>query len=160
VLNSLVFENIEALAPALRDTIRYLAVTLPKTQATKRGKQILAFCKESDIGALPFVRMWILELFYRRPELCPASEAIALAEESTGDLGYRPTALLAAAHKQVDWVRARKETWRNYEPWGRRALIWSASILPKGERRPFLSMVAEQGDLLDAAIAKYLLNKR
>ena len=160
VLNSLVFENIEALAPALRDTIRYLAGTLPKTQAAERGKQILTFCKESDVGALPFVRMWILELFYRRPELCPASEAIALAEESTADLGYRPAALLAGAHKQVDWVRARKETWRNYEPWGRRALIWSASVLPKGERRPFLSMVAEQGDLLDAAIAKYLLNKR
>ena len=160
VLNRLVFENLEALAPALRDTVRYLAVTLPKAQAAKRGKQILAFCKESDVGALPFVRMWILELLHRRPDLCPATEAIALAEESTADLGYRPAALLAAAYKQVDWVRARKETWRNYEPWGRRALIWSASTLPSGERRPFLSMVAEQGDLLDAAIAKLLLSRK
>jgi hypothetical protein len=160
VLNSLIFEHIEALAPVLRDTVRYLAVTLPKAQAAKRGKQILAFCKDSDIGALPFVRMWILELLHRRPDLCSAADAIALAEESTADLGYRPAALLAAVYKQVDWVRARKETWRNYEPWGRRALIWSTSILPSGERKPFLCMVAEQGDLLDAAIAKLLLSKK
>jgi hypothetical protein len=110
VLNSLIFEHIEALAPVLRDTVRYLAVTLPKAQAAKRGKQILAFCKDSDIGALPFVRMWILELLHRRPDLCSAADAIALAEESTADLGYRPAALLAAVYKQVDWVRARKET--------------------------------------------------
>ena len=160
VLNSLIFENLEALAPALRDTVRYLTVTLPKAQATKRGKQILAFCKDSDIGTLPFVRMWILDLLHRRPDLCSATDAIALAEESTAEFGYRPAALLAAAHKQVDWVRAHKETWRNYEPWSRRALIWSASTLPSGERRPFLSMVAEQGDLLDAAIAKLLLSRK
>ena len=160
VLNSLVFEHLEALAPVFRDMVRYLVVTLPRAQAAKRGEQILAFCKESDIGALPFVRMWILELLRRRPDLCSAADALGLAEESTADLGYRPAALLAAAYKQLDWVRARKETWRNYEPWSRRALIWSASTLPSGERRPFLSMVAEQGDLLDAAVAKYLLSKR
>jgi reverse transcriptase-like protein len=159
VLNNLVFENFEALTPVLRDTIRYLAVTIPKARAAKRGNQIIAFCEESDVGALPFVRMWILELLYRRPDLCPGAKAIALAEESTAQLGHRPAALLAAAHKQVDWVRARKETWRNYEPWGRRALIWSASALPSGERRPFLSMVSEQGDILDAAIAKHLLSR-
>jgi hypothetical protein len=160
VLNNLVFENLEALTPAFRDTVRYLAVTIPKTQAAKLGQEILAFCRESDVGALPFVRMWILELIHRRPDLCSSTEAIALAEESTGELGYRPAALIAAAYKQVDWVRARKETWRNYEPWSRRALIWSASSLPSGERRPFLSMVAEQGDILDAAIAKLLLSKK
>jgi hypothetical protein len=46
------------------------------------------------------VRMWILELLHRRPDLCRSTEAIALAEESTAELGYRPAALLAAAHKQ------------------------------------------------------------
>jgi hypothetical protein len=32
--------------------------------------------------------------------------------------------------------------------------------LPSGERRPFLSMVVEQGDLLDAAVAKFLLSRK
>jgi len=158
-LVNLVFQNLENLAPTLRDVVRYLAVTIPKSQASKRGKEIMKFCKANPVGALPFVRVWLLELLYRRPDLCSAVEALALAEESNTDLGSRPTALLAAAHKQIDWVRARKEAWRNYEPWSRRALIWSSSILPSGEKRPFLNMVSEQGDQLDAAVAKFLLSK-
>jgi hypothetical protein len=160
VLNQAVFEGLEALAPVLRDTARYLAVTISKSQAAQYGKQLLKFCNESDVGSLPFVRMWILELLYRRPDFCPASTALALAEESSAYLGYRPAALIAKAHRQIDWVRERKETWRNYEPWSRRALIWSSSILPSGEKRPFLSMVVDQGDTLDSAVAKLLLSEK
>ena len=152
-----VLDNLEALTPALRDVIRYLIVAIPKADADGYGAKILAFSRDSAVGALPFVRMWLLELIYRRPDLCTAAQAFALAEESSSYLGHRPAALMASAYKQIDWVRSRKETWRAYEPWSRRALIWSASSLPSGERRPFLAMVAEQGDKLEAALAKYLL---
>jgi hypothetical protein len=158
VLNSLVFERLEALAPVMRDVMRYLAVTIPKNQAAARGQDLLSFCRTSDVGSLPFVRMWVLDLLANRPDLCSPTEALACAESSSG-LGIRPTALLAATHKQIDWVRAKKETWRNHEPWDRRALIWSASALPSGERKPFLTMVSEQGDQLDAAVAKYLMSQ-
>jgi hypothetical protein len=159
VLNNLVFKHLEALAPVMRDVMRYLAATIPKSQAASRGQQLLKFCAESDLGNLPFVRMWILDLLTQRRDLCSADQALALAKESESDLGLRPSALLAALHNQIDWVRARKETWRNHAPWDRRALVLSTSALPTGERRPFLSMVTEQGDWLDAAVAKYLLSK-
>jgi Reverse transcriptase (RNA-dependent DNA polymerase) len=159
VLNNLVFKHLEALAPVMRDVMRYLATTIPKSQAASRGQQLLKFCSDSDLGNLPFVRMWILDLLTQRRDLCPADQALALAKESESNLGIRPSALLAALHNQIDWVRARKETWRNLAPWDRRAIVWSMSALPTGERKPFLSMVAEQGDPLDAAVAKYLLNK-
>jgi hypothetical protein len=119
---------------------------------------LLSFCQRSDVGNLPFVRMWVLDLIAHRPDLCGPTEALACAESSVG-LGIRPTALLAATYKQIDWVRARKETWRNHEAWDRRALIWSTSALPGGERKPFLAMVVEQGDQLDAAVAKYLMSR-
>jgi hypothetical protein len=144
----------------MRDVVRYLVTTIPKKQAGLRGQQLLQFCSTSDLGDLPFVRMWVLDLLIQRPDLCGPVQALAIAEEGRNLLGIRPSALLAAAHKQIDWVRARKETWRNHEPWDRRALIWSTSILPSGERRPFLSMVAEQGDQLDAAVAKHLLSQK
>jgi hypothetical protein len=113
----------------------------------------------SDVGNLPFVRMWILELLNQRPDLCGPAEALGNAEEMHGVFGLRPCALLARAHNQIDWVRARKETWRNHEPWDKRALIWSAYVLPPGERRPFLNMVTQQGDRLDSAVANYLLGQ-
>jgi hypothetical protein len=158
-LIEIIFQNLETLAPALRDTVRYLAKTIPRARALTRGRDLLRFCKESAVGELPYVRLWILELLFRRPDLCSASDAISLATESAPDLGYRPASLLASVYGQIDWVRDRKETWRNYEPWDRRALIWSASVLPTGEKRPFLNMVAEQGDILEAAVAKFLLSK-
>ena len=159
VLNQLVFENLDSLAPAMRDVARYLVVTIPKAQAAERGQQLVRFCADSDVGNLPFVRMWVLELLVRRPDLCEANVALPHSEESARYFGIRPTALIAKVHNQIDWVRALKETWRNHEPWSRRGLIWSTSILPSGERRPFLSMVVEQGDALDAAIAKLMLSQ-
>jgi hypothetical protein len=144
----------------MRDVVGYLVTTIPKKDASVRGEALLKFCATSDLGSLPFVRMWILELLTQRHDLCGPTRALAFAEETQNIFGVRPSALLAVAHNQIDWVRARKETWRNHEAWDRRALIWSASVLPSGERRPFLSMVAEQGDYLDAAIAKYLLSPK
>lgn len=160
VLNNLVFKHLEALAPVMRDVVGYLVTTIPRKNAGVRGKDLLRFCSSSDLGNLPFVRMWILELLTQRPDLCDAARALAFADETQSVFGLRPSALLARAHNQIDWVRAQKETWRNHEAWDRRALIWSTFVLPSGERRPFLSMVADQGDYLDAAIAKHLLSTK
>jgi hypothetical protein len=159
VLNNLVFENLQGLAPALRDVVGYLAVTIPKNSAKERGRELLEFAKVNDVGGLPFVNMWLIELILRRPDLCECSTALSLAANSSAALGVRPQALMAAAYNQVDWIRSKKETWRNNEPWDRRAIIWSASKLPSGEKRPFLSMVLEQGDVLDAAVAKWLMSQ-
>lgn len=159
VLNDLVVKNIEKLAPVMRDAVRYLAVTIPKKSAAERGQELLKFGSGSDIADLPFIRMWLIELFLRRPDLCDANRAMDFAERSRSSLGIRPLAMMAAAYNQLDWVRFKKETWRNHEPWDRRALIWSSSILPSGERRPFLGMIEEQGDVLESAIAKFLLNQ-
>jgi hypothetical protein len=155
VLNDMVIKNLEALAPAMRDVVRYLAVTIPRTAAKTRGKQILKFAHDGDSGSLPFVRLWILELLSKRPDLSDAKTALGFAREPGSDQRIRMTGLLALAYKQADWVREHKETWKNHSPWDRRAIIWSASMLPRGERTPFLQMVAEDGDLLDAAVAKH-----
>jgi hypothetical protein len=159
ILHDLVFANLQGLAPALRDVVRYLSVTIPKKRAKERGQELLKFVEESDVGDLPFVRMWLLELFLNRPDLCGCDRALTFAQSSVRYLGIRPMALIGAAYQQVDLIRSRKETWRNNEPWDRRAIIWSTSKLPSGERRPFLTMVAEQGDILDAAVAKWLLSQ-
>ena len=159
VLNNLVFERFESLIPVIRDVVRYLAVTIPKKSAKNRGQELLKFVYESDVGNLPSVVTWVLELILKRPDLCNATEALRLASHAAKSIGSRALALTAKVYNQLDWVRSRKETWRNFEPWDRRAVIWSASVLPSGERRPFLDMVAEQGDVLDASLAKYLLSK-
>jgi hypothetical protein len=140
----------------MRDVVGYLNLAIPTANAQTYGRRVIDFCHTSDVGELPFVRMWALELLLRRTDAATPAQAIDLATESAADLGDRPVALLAGAHRQVDWVRDRKERWRNYTPWDRRALIWATKALPRGERHPFLALVIDQGDALDAAIAKHL----
>jgi hypothetical protein len=143
----------------MRDVVRYLTIRIPKKQAASRGREILEFCSNNDLGDIPFVRMWMLELLIQRPDMCAFSDALQNAETMHSVFGLRPCALLAVAHKQIDWIRGKKETWRNHEKWDKRALIWSSFLLPSGERKPFLNMVVQQGDILDSAVAKHLLGQ-
>jgi hypothetical protein len=151
-----VMQNLEVLGPAMRDVIRYLVAVIPENSAVSYGARLIEFCRTSDIGNLPFVRMWALQLLLLRPSTATPVVALEFAGESHADLGDRPIALLAGVHRQVDWVRDRKETWRNYTPWDRRALLWATQALPRGERHPFLSLVMDQGNPLEVAIAKHL----
>jgi hypothetical protein len=77
-----------------------------------------------------------------------------LSYEFRDDIGLRHHALIARRSKNLDWIREQKETWMNYSPWDRRAVIFAGSVLPPKERRIWLEMVAEAtDDLLDKAVA-------
>ena len=114
----------------------------------------MRFLTTSDVGAIPFVRMWGLEIFHRRPEMGSAAKIWTLAEESAGTLGQRYIALTARAFGKLDWVRGQKENWRNHGSWDRRAIIWSSCVLPQTERKPWLDIVAGSGDHCDTAVAR------
>jgi hypothetical protein len=154
ILHDRVFKNLEMLAPALRDVARYLVRTLPK-KSLRRGQELLRFLGNSDLGSLPFVRLWALEIIEQKPQLVPQQDALKIAEESIPTLGIRPFALLARKYGVIDWVRAQKETWTNHGDWDRRAIIWSASALPTDERRHWLDLVQDTGDSLDRAVAQF-----
>lgn len=99
ILNNLVFERFESLIPVIRDVVRYLAVTIPKKSAKSRGQELLKFVYESDVGNLPFVITWILELILKRPDLCDVTEALKLATHASKSIGNRALALTAKVYK-------------------------------------------------------------
>ena len=70
----------------------------------------------------------------------------------------RYLALMAKKRKHLDWVREQKEIWRNYSPWEKRAIIWSASVLPEDERKHWLKSIENAGDVLDSIIVKASYN--
>jgi hypothetical protein len=154
VIFDLVLANLDELLPIFRDVAVYLRVTVNEENAASTGAILTRFLAEGPYGALPFVRMWLLWLLEKRPSLMTFESALRLANDSADSLGTRPAALLARAYGQRSWIRGRKETWANNGPWDRRAIIWCGAILPDNERRHWLAMVEEQGDLLDAAVAK------
>jgi hypothetical protein len=154
VIFDLVLANLDELLPIFRDVAVYLRMTVNEENAASTGATLARFLQDGSYGALPFVRMWILWLLEKRTSLMPFESALRLADDTADSLGSRPAALLARAYGQKSWIRSQKDTWANNGPWDRRAIIWCGSILPPDERRHWLAMVEEQGDLLDAAVAK------
>ncbi len=154
VLVESVIDSLEILAPVFRDVCKYLKASVPKgAGATKRAGQLVNFLESSDLGRLPFIRMWMLDLFLTRRDLATNDVVGRLAADSVDKLGVRYVAQFAKLYRQIDWVRVQKEMWRNHGSWDRRAVIWSSQILPRGERRPWLDMVKESPDALDRAVA-------
>ena len=157
-LNSLVFANLERLRSVFREAMNYASVSVPKNSAARRGEELARFLKTSDYGQLPFLRLWGMETFYMRPDMLPDDEAFHLAIAFAPELGTRPTALMARRGKRLDWVRGLRDSWRNYGPWDRRAIIYAGSILPSGEKRPWLGLIEETTeDPLERTVAQYAL---
>ena len=65
VLSDSVFDSLEILTPVFRDTARYIIAATPPSAAAARGEQLVRFFEESDVGKLPFIRMWGLEILKR-----------------------------------------------------------------------------------------------
>ena len=150
-----IFENLQRLVPIFSDVCHYLLHTMPNdpTYAEPWGRKLRDFVVQSDVGDLPFIQHWVLHILAENPQALPYSEAIVLAKRSENTLGIRPAALLARAHRKIDWVRSQKENWQNYGPWDLRSIVWAASVLPPDERRVWLRLVRENSDLLTQCVA-------
>jgi hypothetical protein len=65
-----VLENLELLAPGMREVVEYLVVVTKPETLKEIGQQLLDFLTDDPSGRLPFVRMWILDFFARKPAHC------------------------------------------------------------------------------------------
>jgi hypothetical protein len=156
VLNAPIFQDLDRVVSVFREVANYLSVTISKRSALQRGEELVEFITGGDYGQIPFVRLWAFEIFHKRPDILRTEQGFQLANTFSGELGYRQVALMARAGRRLDWVRAQKESWTNHGPWDRRAIVLAGSILPAGERKPWLGLVEETSDdPLDRAVAQY-----
>ncbi len=149
-----VLDHLPALGPVFREVCTYLQKVVPKGEAAQTtGARLLKFLREEDMGQLPFVRMWSLDLLARRPDFAGFDDAIQIANEARDELGLRPAALLARAHSNISWVRQHKEDWNSHKPWDCRAILWSSTVLPRAERQAWLDAAKGAKDLLVRSVA-------
>lgn len=149
----LVLANLDRLVPVLRDVIPYILRFKDARSSALAGAALRRFITESDYRNLPFVQTWVLHAFVANTKLCPANDAFRLALRAHPDVRDRFGALLARAHRSVEYVRERKETVLNHTPWAQRAIIWAGSILPRDERTHWLSSLSGTPNRLSALIA-------
>jgi hypothetical protein len=151
-----VLETLPEALPVLPDVVNYLVRVVNRTNADAIGRSLRALVEGSDYRELPIVRIWCLHAFATAPQLCEPGAAFAIAEASSDPVtAGRYGALLAKAHRTIDWVRERKETWANTPPPVQRAIVASASVLPPDERRAWLGGPANSPDPLVRWVARW-----
>lgn len=155
VIQGAVLENLEKLAPVMRDVGNYLIKATPTKDRARVSEALVRFADEADIAFIPFLRLWIIHMLEERfaTECETALVRICQSDDVRRSLGIRPFALAARRFRYLDWVRQQRDTWQNHGPWDRRAILWSAAILPDDERKHWLARIQNAGDQLDRAVA-------
>ncbi|MCD5360116.1 RNA-directed DNA polymerase [Chromobacterium aquaticum] len=160
LLRDVVLNNIDKLAPVMREAAQYISATTNQRHAAEVGRKFISGCLSTDYEFLPFVQIWLLEVLQQKMSTPLEGDIAKLCEKYKSKLGQRPYALLARERGYNDWVREQKETWLNNSPWDRRAIIWAAKALSNDEMNYWLKRVQNAGDILDKAIAESVLNTK
>jgi hypothetical protein len=149
----IVLSNLKKLLPVFRETSQYLIKVTNSSNLKDVANAIQVFAIDEEVLELPYVKMWLLEMAIKINGLLPLNQARALCADQSQQLLARYDALLAKQFNEVDWVRARKESWKSFGSWEKRGIIWASTVLPHGERRPWLDSVIGDGDLLERSVA-------
>ncbi len=154
VLQQSVLNNLDKLAPVMRDAMMYIIGTTNTKNLRSVGKALIKFYKTSPLEFLPFINLWISYVLTEKFAFDLEEDVRSICCSVPAQLGTRSFALLARKLKYLDWAREQKETWQNNAPWDRRAIIWATSaLLSEDECKYWLMRVQNAGDLLDKAVA-------
>jgi hypothetical protein len=151
VLQEQVINNIPQLLPVLRDAMTYLYRTTQAKNHELVGGKLIEFLNDSHLAFIPYVKLWITHILTEKFAENFETPVLQFCRQENDN---RYLALLAKRRNYLDWVRAQKEVWNNYSPWQRRAIIWSAPVLPADERKHWLKSIENAGDKLDYIVAK------
>ncbi len=153
--------NIERFVPVLRDAVLYVLKVAHPSNYKMIGEALRYLVCDSEFRSFPYVQYWALTAFQEIPGFAPAGEVMRIANESNSAIRDRMLALSARAHRQVAWVRSKKETWSNVSPAAQRANIWAASILPRDERNHWLQPIRNNPDISISAVADatFIINR-
>jgi hypothetical protein len=143
------FKHFDKVVPLLREIVLYLLKVLTKDIA-KSYKDEFQKIIDSPRTQLPFVNTWIAALLQH-----PAFNAIELPKNYDKILTLRDCALIATRREDRTWVKGYKNGVDTLGPWDKRAVLYSAQILSKDEKRTWLRIAGRRGGCLEAAVAKF-----
>lgn len=63
---------------------------------------------------------------------------------------------MAKSRNDTSWIRTYRDSVELLGIWDKRGVLYSSSILPKDERRPWVDSVTVSGDIIDRALFYYL----
>jgi hypothetical protein len=132
----LLFKYFDKVVPLLREAVLYLLKVLTKDVAISYKEEFQRII-DSPRTQLPFVNTWIAALLRH-----PAFNTIELPPNYDRVLTIRDRALIATRREDRTWVKDYKNGVDTLGPWDKRAVLYSAQILSKDEKRAWLKLAA------------------
>jgi hypothetical protein len=148
--------NLTKLAPVFQHVVKYLIKVTTEENIYQIGEQVNLWFGEGEYKNLPFIQIWFL-YFITEHKYLDYKSAIEICEKVNDGIKGRYQAILAKKYRLSDWVREKKPFVDSYSPSMRRALIWSAGILPSDEYEHFQRSIQKKYGIesLEARISKY-----
>jgi Reverse transcriptase (RNA-dependent DNA polymerase) len=145
------------LLPASAEVGRYFEAPAPNFNGEWKdiGKNLIDLYDTDLVRASEYLQMVILSLFSRIRNLNHVNSLTKLYGTST-PMCQRKILLAAATAKATAWLSTLKGSYKNADPWTKRAIIYSLRVLPKDEKEFWLKSVKRRVDGLDGLIADFI----
>jgi len=149
--------HFEELLPAVAEVGKYFEAAAPNFDGEWKdvGENLIALYDTPLVQASEYLQVVILSLFSRIKDLNHINRLTRLYETSS-PMCQRKIALAAAAAKAGAWLAGLKGSYKNADPWGRRAIIYSLRALPKDEKDFWLKSVRRRVTGLDKLVADFI----
>lgn len=156
-----VLDHLDDLGPALGDVARYVFRASPHYNGDwlQAGDRIIAALKHPLVRRNEYVRLVLLHLFARVPELNHLAKITATYSAAPTPV-KREILFAARAGKDGAWARARKADFEAADPWLRRAIVASASVWPGDEGRHWILKVRPQLTFSEKVTARWAFHDR
>jgi hypothetical protein len=145
--------NFEKLVPIVRELVLYLHKVIdPKV--VKANTRALNAIVASPRMKIPYINMWVSSLFeheaFGGTEI-PGYDAVT---------SLRDQALMARRRSDRTWVKDYKNGVDVLGPWEKRAVLYAANVLSEDEAVHWMQGVAARSDILETAVAKYVIAQK
>lgn len=147
-----VVKNLTTLTATLPHVCNYL-LSVPRLRRTSR-ESFKNYLMRGSYSFLPYFRKWMSFVLTSRPDLL----GLELSAEVLKVWGKtEPIYSLNAACIEGDkeYIRSKKDIFKQLDPRLRRDTLWACRLLPSGERKAVKTEVGNAGDIVDRAVIQF-----
>jgi hypothetical protein len=150
---SIALKNFDKLVPVVRELVLYLHKVIDAGVVSANARFFQAIVASPRMQ-IPYINMWVADLL--------SNEGFASSElpSYASVINLRDQALIARRRSDRTWVKGYKNDLDVLGPWQKRAVIYAGSVLSQDEVVHWLEVAAARGDIIDAAVAKYVISEK
>jgi hypothetical protein len=151
-----IVKHFDDFLPAIAEVGKYFESAAPNYQGEWKdiGEDLIKLFNTDLVQASEYLQVVVLSLFSRIKDLNHIN-SLTRVYGTSSTMCQRKIMLAAATAKAGAWLSTLKSSYKNADPWTRRAIIFSLRALPKDERTFWLKSVKKRVDGLDELIVDF-----